>query len=610
MKNRNQLKKERIIRLYLSKKRFSRVPYNKVLYTYLILGFVTCLGTQSLFGQGQIRSRSVITVEHDKNRIKDEDLPNLPFDEEFILRISGISTDIKYIRVSYGIRDYTKDDYKEWKHYYLTEEEINDDGTVFLTQTKVNGGFIDLDDFPSLHPNEKYYLKIENIEPFSIGDSKLKVLTDKVQKEINAVYETIDPTPNQLKKLRKDIKGLIESETLGTSIFINEKGTKKIEDIDPLNDLPNIDNYINVFGRNIKLINNEYLNTLAARGNRRLPAFKLLNKIFQVREELIAAIETYRNDPLNVENKKKPITPEHYPGFSYEEFYEILVEDYGRDMGWESLDIDSSAIKSLTEVKKFSSRLLGTIVGRFEMGDKKFKFSDSYRNYTFHLPSLEVLQKGFEKLLDVKDTNDLDIIAPKDLQDILENLNKIIASDKRIKGWYDQERKLGSVLEGTFKNWSRNVGFGTDVVIDNKETPYIGLDLGYLLAPRIESQFVAQSVNFHLVPVNRNTRINAYKGWKHKVLKNASISIGIAQRIGSPDDTFESLTSIGSPFVGLGWRFNRLIRFNGGVLLYDEKNTNPIINDKITKGALFFSVNIDFKLREALGLIGNLFTAN
>ena len=126
-----------------------------------------------------------------------------------------------------------------------------------------------------------------------------------------------------------------------------------------------------------------------------------------------------------------------------------------------------------------------------------------------------------------------------------------------------------------------------------------------MFAPEIGSSFLFESVNIHLTPVNRKANFSDYKGWDC-VLKRVSIMLGIAQRIGNYDDNFGTVTNIGSPFVGMGVRLNRMIRFNSGVLFYQDQNSNPLITKKISKGTYFVSASLDIKLKDAFTFIGNL----
>jgi len=568
---------------------------------------------------GQIKSKVIITIKEKEAKILDADVANIPFDEEFILQIKDFKLGTTGLKVSYGIRGYTaKSKYKSWKHYFITKSDLidkkavlNDDGTFLFNKKEVNDYPVSFNPFPALHPNEKYYINLESIGPFKLSDSDIRSLSGEIGQEINKTYKNAYPLDEDLESLREKIGQSIKKRIGDKIIFIDEDATKKLGNLDLLNDLPKIKTYINEYGTKIQEIGNAYLNVLKTSPVDAL-GYNFLKKIYLKREKIILAFENFVRESATPGKKSELIDSKTSSNFYYQDLYKILIEDYHQDSEWESLNINKTEITSLEDI--LGGKLFGAITGRFKILDKDFQFSNSYLDKSFDVETLKLLKKGFDNLIDVKDLEGNNIVHLKDIQEISSYLTKIIVVAKEINDLQEiiklseVKPELGNILEKTFTSWTNVIDISTTVVIDKKETPYIGLDLGYLFAPTIESHFIAQSVNFHLVPVNRNTKIRDYKGWRHKVLKNASISFGIAQRIGNyNDDRYEKLTTLGSPFIGLGWRFSRVVRFNGGVLFYEEKSSNPIVKDNVSKGAPFISINIDFKLKDALGLIGTLF---
>ncbi|MNR21539.1 hypothetical protein D3C85_1384480 [compost metagenome] len=118
-----------------------------------------------------------------------------------------------------------------------------------------------------------------------------------------------------------------------------------------------------------------------------------------------------------------------------------------------------------------------------------------------------------------------------------------------------------------------------------------------------------QTVNFHLEPVNRNAVFSELEGWD-KFFKQACLQIGLAQRLGPTDDTYHTFLTgnFGTPYIGLGFRVNRIVRVGVGMIVYEKENSNPVITDRTTKGSFSFNITINNTLSAALGLIGNIFT--
>jgi len=144
--------------------------------------------------------------------------------------------------------------------------------------------------------------------------------------------------------------------------------------------------------------------------------------------------------------------------------------------------------------------------------------------------------------------------------------------------------------------------------VETSSTPYINLDLGLLYATELNDVFALQTANFHLVPVNRTAEFKDFKHWDN-LWKRVCFQIGISQRLGPSDKSFHNflLGDLGTPYMGIGVRLHRYIRFSGGVIVYQEDSNNPIVTDKITKGSLSFTLTINSGLSAALGFVGKVF---
>ena len=589
---------------------------------HLLLLVLLLLIGLSTYSQKQIDPPVSITVDVENSKISDADLLNIPFDEAFY--ISGTKKDFKgTVIIKYKIAGHCKDAtgselcqkaYRN-QHYYIKDQVNKSDGYVeFPPILTSNGSFSLL--MPMLHPNENYEIIIDFVNEFSLGDTESTKLKVKLANAIDNTYKYNDNAYSNdngkakvdataIKKLKSVIKSNIEKAT-NDKTLLKKDNTGKLTNVDFDKIL---DNGTPLQSARQKISNNNYsIYKTIDDMNSRTNAHKVVPDIIS---------ELYKNRTTLIKNIKYVLTRDHLKKFRetpvdllsndtihVETVLKLVLEDFQRDNEWASFNLNTNSNTSTKDIVTFSY-LFKMFTGKAKIEENTFKSSSKYDRKSVSLLLSTI------SLLEAQKYKSGGALFPDKtvLQNIKLELTNWIQQVKKIEGF---ERKLSAaklefpdVLEETYEKWTISSRLPTTVIIDSKESPYLGLDIGYLYAPKIGSSFVFESINFHLVPVNRKGKFSQYKGLD-KILKSTSIMLGFAQRIGHYDDNFEAVTGIGSPFGGIGFRLGKIIRINGGYIFYREKNSNPIVSKKTNLGTYFVSASIDVKLKDALGFIVKL----
>jgi hypothetical protein len=139
-----------------------------------------------------------------------------------------------------------------------------------------------------------------------------------------------------------------------------------------------------------------------------------------------------------------------------------------------------------------------------------------------------------------------------------------------------------------------------DVTTSN--TPYISAEGGLGYNSAFQSVFSYLGANIYSTPINKKAPLSAFRGldWWRKTL---SLSIGFSTLYSDrPVHTASFLGGTGKSdlFIGLGFRPNRIIKFNVSAMPY-YVNPNPVTPDKQLKFSLVAGIGFDVNLLGALG---------
>ena len=560
---------------------------------------------------GQNRNLQSILVDVENGRISDDDLGKIPFDENFILR--GTKADfVGSIIVKYRIKGLLKKGedqkkgayYRKSKHYYFYCEEIDEHGFIQIASVSSTEGTFNIL-MPPLHPNENYDIVIQFVNNFLLDKNERDDLKNDLFNTIDETFTYGVKVPNSkaIKQLSEAIKISIESKVNNQTIY--KKNTMgKLEPIVFTNlltgnsELSDVKDKISEANHtiydNIRLMNSRtYSDSITP---------FILSEIYSIRHYMTKNIKYIVDQKSFKSLREQSVDKLIDPSITVGSILSLLLEDYQRDNQWTSFDVSNDK-KSTDEITSVSY-LFNLLTGKAKIENNTFVASEKY-----DLKSVQLLLTTINLIEDKKKANGKPVFSSGTYKCLKPKLSQWI---DMVNGISDAEEMLSvnqakfpDVLEDSYTQWSISSVVPTYVDIESKASPYLGLDFGFLYAPDIQSGFVFESINFHAVPVNRDTKFTQYQGID-KVLKRTSIMVGFAQRVGSYDDNFEKITDAGSPVFGLGYRCHKMIRINGGVLLYKEKNSNPLINDTTNSATYFIAASLDIKLKDITSFVTKL----
>lgn len=551
--------------------------------------------------------RIIVNLDIDTGDFKSEDRAKIPFDQSFY--IHGITKNKNLKKV---IARYKVDNYNCKKHYFINPAPANPNDYVIIEVKEIkNGEFTIL--VPKLHPNENYKFAFDFQEKLELSEAKNDQLRLNILTAIDYTFgfDRSKITHGDITILRNKISTDIRKFT-GNKILYDRSNNR----INNSNDLSvlltkdpelssSFDKIVDIntamYSENEKLIYMDFVNNSPEIIHKILLEFKNKKGI------ITTAIETVLTEPDFKDLIKQPVNSsiKEYSNVSLKTVLEFIRNDYNRS----TLNLTKNPSRFpgslITDLRSINGYFFSILTGNAKLKGIIVEPVTKYDK-----PSIELILSAFIQLKNLKKTNDTSyVLLPNNSLDGLNNYLlqwvQKVSSIQQDQLRIDEEKENNTrILKDVYSRFSVKADADTSVDIETSESPYLGLDFGVLTAPEISSTFTFEGLNFHLRPVNRKAKFSDLKGldlW----LKRISFSFGVAQRIGSYNDNYKNLVGVGSPFVGVGIRLNRMIRINGGVLFYKTENSNPIITNTDVNATYFLSASIDIKLKDALNIIGN-----
>ncbi|MEH0156530.1 hypothetical protein V6R21_20445 [Limibacter armeniacum] len=563
---------------------------------------------------------TIVTFDTKTERFVDGDVEKIKFDEPFQIKIS----DPEFISIitKYGIHNHShkaeggidgdkaegKDgeeekviyQYKKSKHYrfFPPEQLVDNQSMIQLPEV-----FSNIDDFritvdPPLHPNELYDIVFIAKKKLKLDDAVITNLrtdiTDRIEETFHYTKDAISKA--EIKTMYQDVSSLIVKATNSNSLF-NKDGERV--------DLNNPFNNTNVTMHYDKLVKvqlnlNELTDKICGKKgggvDETTPGYayqyydimkKHINK-----DELLASIKEILSDEYFKDFLNAPVNSVIDPDLKNEHIITIIK----RDLETTSVDLSEYVNSDIC-----ACEILNENIHQLLAGQGKITGNIVLPSINYDLVGGQILLSLLLNLKSLEDVNGEGVFQKSQDLDKLINVVKcwVIDVDKfnKLQGKRKTiKESFPDILDGVYTNWYSTTNISLYAPVDTQETPYVGVDFGFVVAPDISTTFAFEGINFHLRPVNRNAKFSYLKGidwW----LKRTSFTIGMAQRINTTNDRFDKLTSIGSPLIGVGFRINRMIRVGAVSLFYKEKNENPVIEDVNTKNTWAITMSLDTELR-------------
>ncbi|UJH67360.1 hypothetical protein [Allomuricauda sp. SCSIO 65647] len=582
---------------------------------------------------GQKQKRIVINLDVDAREFKSEDLSKIPFDQHFFIYGKTKNEKIKTVEVRYKLINY-----KPGKHYFFVpnedeqevidslkavykkrkaenkdkddKKEINENYDLYI---KVDSAIVHNGSFkifaPKLHPNEYYSFEFIFKENINLPEAENKKLRLSLLTTIDGAvsYKNTNFKESDIIRLRENISQQIEQATGNVPLY--DKDDKVITDLSKLliKDKSLKKSFDDLANYNKKIVEAQkklfFVDWKDNQWSKFEIAYKIINELSTNKESAVNAIESILASTFLSEELDKPVNSVLDPEITLKGMLEFILNDYSRSEYGFQRTKTSFPTMYLDDVRDKSQSYILEIL----TGNAKIKGNIIEQTAKYDQQSAQLLLATFIRIQNLKKENGDSFVPAKKFETLNSYFLKWLEQVRIIESFQadiDAEKEVNvNILKDVYTSFSFTADTDTFVTIDTKETPYVGIDFGILVAPEISSTFLFEGLNFHIRPVNRNAKFSDLQGldmW----LKRTSIFFGVAQRVGSYDDNYKNLIGVGSPFVGLGFRINRMIRLNGGFLFYKTEETHPLSNATNVESTYFLSASIDIELKEALKILG------
>nr|WP_288934793.1 hypothetical protein [uncultured Allomuricauda sp.] len=570
-----------------------------------------------------------VTLNTTTRQISESDLLKIPFDEEFTIVGTFDNTKITRAELKYRIKGYRKIDddckkhnnpkgepyyYSRCKHYYVTRQHP-DPTTGYVTKSvniinEGKGFSISMD---PLHPNEVYELLFQFYSLIQINVETQNTIKEEIYLEIDnqiSFDQTIEDPAHLMVELNKSIDDIIKKKIRAPK-FMDESGVE-ISKFNPISDkYPRI---ASLFA-DMTEKNNSVFNMIKNNLNYSKPrmeegnlissslVYKYIEEIEKNKQILNDGFKKLISDKKFKTILDKPVNPILDEKIRVKDILTLLITDINR--------AEYQIPKYNPNFEITNSPIFEILIGRAKINENIDSNDKMHivKAENYHLKSGQLLKFGLIELSEIKDSNQDYIIDKKYMEELI---NVVIDWTMEVRSFQEKLNELNDLktegsdlIQNLYSTVEIPVTLPTKINIESTESPYFGLDVGIMLAPKISSTFFFEGFNFHFKPVNRKSDFSSFST-TDQFWKRTSIFFGLAQRIGNYDDNYEKLIGVGSPFVGVGWRIHKGIRVNGGVLIYEIGNNNPLITKNSVKATGMVSVSLDAKFKDIIKLIAGI----
>ena len=133
----------------------------------------------------------------------------------------------------------------------------------------------------------------------------------------------------------------------------------------------------------------------------------------------------------------------------------------------------------------------------------------------------------------------------------------------------------------------------TDTV-SSKGGVYVSLDLGVLYPPELEQATLTVGANVYFAPVNKSAPLRA-NGIRQRLALTLGLTVTNMRR--EEETRWENLLGEkANLFVGLGYRLTRSLRLGGGLVLFQENDENPLVDERSLAVTPYVSLSFDVDL--------------
>lgn len=176
-----------------------------------------------------------------------------------------------------------------------------------------------------------------------------------------------------------------------------------------------------------------------------------------------------------------------------------------------------------------------------------------------------------------------------------------------------------SLLNGLVNNLDREVveNFlvegSTTAAFEVRANWYMTMDLGAAWSPDIEDIFTYAGTNIYFRPVNKKAPLRwsdfRWGQWRSELMKRLSLTIGVVLNELERDGQFQGLSQenltqgliADKPMIAAGGlRLSDFFRVSAGVLVFKDRNPDPLLDESRLAWSPLVSFSIDWDVRDSL----------
>jgi hypothetical protein len=170
---------------------------------------------------------------------------------------------------------------------------------------------------------------------------------------------------------------------------------------------------------------------------------------------------------------------------------------------------------------------------------------------------------------------------------------------QRLDGITQLIREAGEHIQSTVPLLTTSLGDFT-----TRHNWYVSADVGIAHAWEIDKSFTYVGMNVYLRPINKEVPL---RGIKNTFTKRFSFLFGATLQELKRDGAFEGVMGNRTLVLGAGLRVLDSIRVNGGVIVLNEFDPNPLVTSTTTAVSPFVAISVDWDVRSTFARLGTVF---
>ncbi|MBC7874238.1 MAG: hypothetical protein H7Y01_09595 [Ferruginibacter sp.] len=448
-----------------------------------------------------------------------------------------------------------------------------------------NSKFVMLCD--GLHPNVKYDFQFVLTRKVKLDDKLVEEMRKKLADHLKGFFKSkleTEITSENLKSENTALRGIIMSYFPGKDLRMKADTTKKFD--------------FNIFDLSpaVRIAQAQSPNFINATTTYQKETKKVIAVFTGITSQLFADIDLIQKDRIKLNGYSKEVLKVPFnPGLDEFKAYTLL-----------------DGIKLLRQISLRPSIMEDILTGKLKIINNSFTESGG----EYHTESILFLSSVLSELSSgvIRDTVEgVEVPRFSYFKSMQESFEKMSSNIRKIADARSELSQVQSLLPDILSKIVQLEGVETEVlpVVDvvSDKTPYISAEAGIAYVQTFQSVAHYRGANIYFAPIEKRAPLKNFKGI-NRVWKSLSFQIGVANFFG--DRAVNTYSLLGKSAktadlnLALGWRLNRIIKINAGIIPYKTNNFNSINDKTKTRAAGYVSIGIDVNLLKAFGDVATL----